>query len=87
MTDRWRQNSPAANRRLVERWNARHPVGTVVLYWPVIDRPEMVFSRTRELARMLGDNAVVPIEARAGVVSLWHVKPTPVGYVPPKERV
>ncbi len=75
MTERKRQNSPTANRRLVERWNARHPCGTKVLYWPVLGQPETILSATRDLARMLGDNAVVPIEARAGVVSLWHCKP------------
>ena len=69
-----RMRSPTANRRLVERWNERHPAGTAVLYRPVLGGVGVCLTRTREAARMLGDNAVVAIEGRAGVVSLWHVE-------------
>jgi len=71
--------SPTANRRLVERWNARYPVSTRVIYWPALGRSDFIVSATRDLARMLGDAAVVPIDARPGVVSLWHCKPVAFG--------
>jgi hypothetical protein len=74
-----RMRSPTANRRLVERWNVRYPVGVQVLYHPVLGQPETILSLTRDPARMLGDNAVVSIAARTGVVSLWHCEPSPLG--------
>jgi len=80
MTDRQRQRmrSPAFNRRLVARFNLLHPVGTPVLYRPVLEQDETRLTRTREPAWMLGDhNAVVMVEGVAGCVSLWHVEVAP----------
>lgn len=60
-----------------EQWNARHPVGTPVLYWPflppVTDVPP-VDSKTRSEAWALGGgHAVVLIEGKSGGVFLSHL--------------
>jgi len=83
-----RMRSPTANRRLVERWNERHGIGTAVLYRPVLGHDETRPTRTRGAAYMLGDqNAVVMIDGVAGCVSLWHVEVAPmVPLSPTKDR-
>jgi hypothetical protein len=82
-----RMRSPTANRRLVERWNERHPAGTAVLYRPVLGREETRPTRTRGAAYMLGDqNAVVMIDGVAGCVSLWHVEVAPSDSLPPTKE-
>lgn len=61
-----------------EGWNATHPVGTPVRYWPVyppIDSVPPVDTMTRSEAWALGDGTVVVcIAGRSGGVALTHVE-------------
>lgn len=65
-------------RGICERWNAKHPVGTVVEYRSIITRDfssEPTIHRTRSEAFPAGTGIpVVFLEAKAGYVSLEHVK-------------
>ena len=71
-----RIRSSALHRDLVKRWNRYHPVGTPVIYWPVLGRPDQIRSRTRSPAQVLsGHTAVVWLEGHAACVSLLHCKP------------
>lgn len=64
-----------------EQWNADHPVGTAVRYWPIyppIAGVPPVDTRTRSEAWALGHGAVVvKIEGRTGGVALSHVELRP----------
>lgn len=52
-------------------WNHEHPVGTPVLYHPIIGRKEGRETRTRGEAYVLGDHtAVVFVEGVSGCVAL-----------------
>jgi hypothetical protein len=62
----------------VEAWNAAHPVGTPVTYWPGFREGEGRRGRTRtEAFTTAGKDAepVVFIEGMAGWVALTHVEP------------
>lgn len=63
-----------------EQWNAAHPVGTPVRYWPIwppIESVPAVDTRTRSEAWALGDGtAVVMVEGRSGGVALSHIEIT-----------
>lgn len=64
-----------------ESWNAAHPVGTAVRYWPVyppIDGIPPKDTTTRSEAWALGDGSVVVLVAgKAGGVCLTHVEVLP----------
>jgi hypothetical protein len=52
-------------------WNHEHPVGTAVVYHPVIGEPAGRETKTRSEAYVLGDHtAVVFVEGVAGCVAL-----------------
>lgn len=58
------------------QWNAKHPVGTPVRYWPGMRVGEGRVSKTRGEALVLGGHtAVVSVEGFPGGVSLSHVEP------------
>jgi len=61
-----------------ESWNAAHPVGTAVRYWPIyppIKGVSPVDTTTRSEAWALGDGSVVVlIEGKAGGVHLSHIE-------------
>lgn len=61
-----------------ESWNAAHPVGTWVRYWPVlppIDSAPPLDTTTRSEAWCLGDGTVVvKIVGRTGGVHLSHIE-------------
>ncbi len=67
----------------VAEWNAKHPVGTRVLYWPISGPEyahEFVDTVTRSEAWELGHGAaVVKIQGRAGGVLLEHLVLLPQG--------
>lgn len=62
-----------------ESWNAEHPIGTPVRYWPIyppIDSVPPVDTETRSEAWALGDGSVVvSINGRSGGVALSHIMP------------
>lgn len=59
-------------------WNAAHPVGTLVRYFPVyppIEGVPPVETRTRSEAWVLGDGSVVVlVEGKSGGVLLSHIE-------------
>jgi hypothetical protein len=57
-----------------ERWNANHPVGTPVRYWPWTREGEGIVSCTRSRAAVMCDHASVWVEGRAGSIALSHVE-------------
>lgn len=57
-----------------EEWNARHPIGTPVIFVPVAGEPDRLYTRTRSLAWNLGNGEpVVLVEYRTGGVALSHL--------------
>ena len=64
-----------------ESWNAAHPVGTAVRYWPIYPPHGIaphVDTTTRSEAWALGDGSVVVlIEGRSGGVYLSHIEVLP----------
>lgn len=62
-------------------WNAAHPVGTRVRYWPIyppIESVPPVDTVTRSEAWALGDgSAVVCVDGMAGGVHLTHIEVIP----------
>lgn len=64
-----------------ESWNAAHPVGTAVRYWPVyppLDGIPPVDTTTRSEAWALGDGSVVVLIAgKSGGVWLSHIEVLP----------
>jgi hypothetical protein len=58
-----------------DQWNARHPIGTKVRYFPVMGEPDFDEAETRSEAWTLGHGAaVVKITGRAGGVLLDHLE-------------
>lgn len=61
-----------------ESWNAAHPVGTRVRYWPIyppIEAVPPIDTTTRSEAWTLGDGTVVVcIVGRSGGVALSHIE-------------
>ncbi len=61
-----------------ETWNAAHPVGTPVRYWPVLPPNDCIpplDTTTRSEAWALGDGSVVVlIVGRTGGVHLPHIE-------------
>lgn len=72
------RRSALSGAHTAESWNAAHPVGTPVRYWPIwppIDGVPPVDTTTRTPAWTLGDgSAVVSIVGRTGGVHLSHVE-------------
>jgi len=65
-------------------WNELYPVGTPVLYYPILGEPESEETKTRSEAWELGHGEpVVKVEGRAGGVCLEHLRvlldSTPIG--------
>lgn len=64
--------------KLVDQWNARHPVGTPVEYWTFVREGTGKMSRTRTNAQLLsGHTAVVWVDGEPSCISLSHVKAQP----------
>lgn len=62
----------------VEKWNLKHPVGTLVEYHPVIGEPAHELRKTRTRADVLsGHTAVVWLEGKSGCVALDACVPVP----------
>ena len=62
-------------KKLVETWNAAHPIGTPVRYWTGVREGDGKTSKTRSEAQLLsGHTAVVWMEAESGCVCLSHVE-------------
>jgi hypothetical protein len=63
------------------QWNAAHPIGTAVRYWPIyppIASAPPIDTRTRSEAWALGDGtAVVLIEGKSGGMCLSHIEVSP----------
>jgi hypothetical protein len=64
--------------KLVDQWNAQHPIGTPVEYWTFTREGEGKKSTTRTEAQLLsGHTAVVWMVDEPSCVSLSHVKALP----------
>ena len=60
---------------VVKKFNATHPVGTPVLYWPGMCEGDGQKSITRSAAWLLGGHTpVVLVEGYAGGIALSHVR-------------
>lgn len=58
-----------------EDFNAAHPVGTPVRYWPGLRRGDGIESVTRTPAWCMGGHTpVVTVEGYAGGIALTHVE-------------
>lgn len=65
----------AAAKRAATVWNAAHPVGTLVRYWPVMGQQTSKVATTRTPAWAIPSGAaLVSITGQAGGVNLTHVK-------------
>jgi len=65
----------AAQEKLAAEWNARHPVGTRVYFWPWSRKDVADISRTRSEAYLLGGHtASVQVEGFRGAIALSHVE-------------
>ena len=68
------EKSAAVAQSKVDAFNAQHPVGTAVWYWPWTKEGPGIESRTRSEAQLLGGHtAVVWVEGHASCISLTHV--------------
>jgi hypothetical protein len=57
-----------------QAFNAAHPVGTLVRYYPIVGEKDFAEARTRSPAWALDcGEAVVSIEGRSGGLSLDHI--------------
>lgn len=56
------------------KWNATHPVGTVVRYWTGLREGEGRTGATRHAASVMCDHVSVWIEGCSGSVCLSHVE-------------
>ncbi len=59
----------------VDAWNAAHPIGTHVRYWPGALGGEALDGVTRTPAQMLGHTPVVWLKGVPGCIALSHVEP------------
>lgn len=77
MTDRHAHlDALASGRDAADDWNAAHPVGTLVNYWPGTRDETPRVARTRSTAWTLGHGApVVAVHGYAGGIALDHVEP------------
>lgn len=64
-----------------EQWNERHPIGTPVRAYPILDNEQTAFdTKTRSEAWNLGDGSpVAKIEGRTGGYLLEALKVLPKG--------
>lgn len=70
-----KRRSPTENRRLVEKWNAAHPQGARVRYYPVHGVATSSEFSTASGAMLLNETqAVIFLDGKRGCVSLWHVE-------------
>jgi hypothetical protein len=56
-------------------WNARHPIGTPVAFWPGFKDGEGRASVTRTPAWVICDTPVVSVDGYPGGIALTHVTP------------
>lgn len=73
-----------------EQWNAEHPVGTPVWFWPGGRQGPGRESVTRSGAWNLGTptgTPVVMVDGYAGGIALSHVEPRPAGVTPYMHRL
>jgi hypothetical protein len=62
--------------KLVEKFNARHAVGTPVRYWTGVREGDGELSATRSHAQLLsGHTAVVWVDGHPACIALSHVEP------------
>lgn len=71
----------AEAQRVVDAFNAAHPVGTPVRYWPGVREGAGIESRTRSAAQRLGgsegEQPVVWVDGCRSCIALSHVEATP----------
>jgi hypothetical protein len=60
--------------RVVE-FNRLHKVGDPVVYWTMLREGDGVRSRTRSVARVMCNTAVVWVEGHSACIALSHVEP------------
>ena len=61
--------------KLADAWNARHPIGTLVRFWPGLRMGDGQVSRTRTAAELLyGTTAVLWVESRGDCIALTHIE-------------
>lgn len=61
----------AALGRQCAKWNAAHPIGTTVKYFPVTGNPKFAITKTKSNAYVLsGHTAVLFVEGVSGCVAL-----------------
>lgn len=64
---------------VIDAWNAAHPVGTPVQYWPGVREGDGWLSRTRTAAEVLGGHTpVVWVEGASSCIALTHIEPVQV---------
>jgi hypothetical protein len=61
--------------RIVDEWNAAHPVGTRVEYWTWTREGEGKKSVTRSQAQIMCGHAVVWVKGHPACIALTHVEP------------
>jgi hypothetical protein len=61
--------------RIVREWNDSHDVGIRVRYWTMCREGEGKLGRTRSVASIVCDHAVVWVTGHAACISLTHVEP------------
>ena len=67
---------PSVGERQRDEWNALHPVGTTVRYWPSVRKGMGTLSKTRGPARAISpDHASVHVEGHGSCIALSHVEP------------
>ena len=75
--ERWRLEN------LVAMWNARVPSGAPVTYWAIPDNPmNLVQTRTRSAAWVMGSTMVVMLDGVTGAVACDHLRPRPAPDLP-----
>jgi len=69
------ERQAAVARHVADRWNAKHPVGTIVRYWRGLCEGEPSGQGpTRHVATVVGGDAVAWVEGCVGCVALTHVE-------------
>lgn len=56
-------------------WNALHPVGSPVFYWPALKKGEGLKSTTRSMADVRGGTPVVWVNFHSACIALTHIEP------------
>lgn len=62
---------------LVAQFNMDCPIGSPVRYWTWVREGDGQTSKTKSVAQMMCDHAVVWIEDHAACIALSHIQPIP----------